>query len=90
VYMIVSGVLLLACFVGLIIGTGYKGLELSAFPFIDSLKLERVIASAGGGAVDNIREVFRDVDLADNKQVLERTASVTAAVTWLLHDWFYH
>jgi hypothetical protein len=40
------------------------------------LKLERVIASAGGGAVDNIREVFRDVDLADNKQVLEHTAGV--------------
>lgn len=87
VYLVVSSVILLACFVGLIVGTGYKGLELSAFPFIDSLKLEWVVASAGGREVENIREVFRNVDLADNKQVLERADGVRVRLrTELSHD----
>jgi hypothetical protein len=75
-YVVVSGVLLLACFVGLIVGTGYNGPELSEFPFIDSLKLKWVVAGGNGREVEDIGEVFRGVDLADNVEVLEHAARV--------------
>jgi hypothetical protein len=75
-YVVVSGVLLFACFVGLIVGTGYEGPELSEFPFIDSLKLKWVVAGGDGREVEDIREVFRGVDLADNVEVLEHAAGV--------------
>jgi hypothetical protein len=75
-YVVVSGVLLFACFVGLIVGTGYKGPELSEFPFIDSLQLKWVVAGGDGREVEDIREVFKDVHLADNVKVLNHAARV--------------
>ena len=76
VYVIVSGVLLLACFLGLIVGTGLEGFESSEFPFIDSMKLKWSMEHDDRREFEGVRDVFSGVDLADKVEVLERAAGV--------------
>lgn len=76
VYVVISGVLLLGCFLGLFIGTGFEGTELSDFHFIDSLKLRWFMEERDGVEVEDMSDLFSGIDLADNLKVLERADGV--------------
>lgn len=76
VYVIVSGVLLLVCFLGLVVGTGFEGTESSEFHFIDSLKLKWFIEEHNGAEVEDLRHFFSSIDLANNAKVLAHASGV--------------